>query len=293
MAVMDATTLDGIGLWSAALRYGDPGAAADAAAEVDELGYRALWLPDVGGDLFEVCASLLVATRRSVIATGILNLWFHEAAETAERYHAFTDAHGDRFLVGIGVSHQVLVEGTHVGTYERPYSRMVAYLDALDAQPRPLPVESRVLAALGPRMIRLAGDRAAGTHPYLGTPDLTRRTREALGPGPLIAPEQAVVLETDAARARDIARAHLAGYLGLPNYARSIVRTGFDEPELADGGSARLVDRLVAWGDEAAIAARVGEHRDAGANHVCLQVLGVDRLTLPLTEWRRLAAALI
>ncbi len=290
---MDAKTLDGIGLWSAGLRYGDAGASAEAAAELDELGYRAIWLPDVGGDLFAVCESLLAATTRSVIATGILNLWFHEAAETAERYHTFTDAYGPRFLVGIGVSHQVLVEGTEVGTYDRPYSRMVAYLDALDAQPRPLPLETRVLAALGPRMIRLAGDRAAGTHPYLGTPDLTRRTREALGPGPLIAPEQAVVLETDPDRARNVARTHLAGYLGLPNYARSIVRAGFDEAELADGGSDRLVDRLVAWGDEAAIGARVAEHREAGANHVCLQVLGPERVALPLAEWRRIAAALI
>jgi probable F420-dependent oxidoreductase len=290
---MDATTLDGIGLWSAGLRYGDAGASGDAAAELDELGFRAIWLPDVGGELFEVCESLLSATQRIVVATGILNLWFHEAVETAERYHAFADTYGDRFLVGIGVSHQILVEGSKVGTYDRPYSRMVSYLDALDAQPRPLPVGSRVLAALGPRMIRLAGDRAAGTHPYLGTPDLTRRTREALGPGPLIAPEQAVVLDNDAERARAIARAHLAGYLGLPNYARSIVRAGFDESDLVDGGSDRLVDQLVAWGDEAAIAARVAEHRDAGANHVCLQVLGPDRIALPLPEWRRLAAALL
>lgn len=293
MVSMRAQDLDGIGLWSSGLRYGSPEQTAEAAAELDELGYRAVWLPDVGGDLFAACANLLAATRRMVVATGILNLWLHDAAETAATYHELADAHGDRFLVGIGVSHQVLVEGTQVGTYDRPYSRMVAYLDALDAQPRPLPTESRVLAALGPRMIRLAGDRAAGTHPYLGTPDLTRRTREALGPGPLIAPEQAVVLETDPDRARTIARTHLAGYLGLPNYARSIMRAGFDESELADGGSDRLVDRLVAWGDEAAIGARVDEHRDAGANHVCLQVLTTGPLALPRAEWRRLAAALI
>ncbi len=290
---MDASTLDGIGLWSAGLRYGDAGASTEAAAELDELGYRALWLPDVGGDLFATCAALLAATERCVVATGILNLWLHEASETAERFHALTTEHGPRLLIGIGVSHQALVEGTQVGTYERPYSRMVAYLDELDAQPRPLPRSARVLAALGPRMIRLAGARAAGTHPYLGTPDLTRRTREALGPGPLIAPEQAVVLQTDPDAARATARAHLAGYLGLPNYARSIMRAGFDEADLADGGSDRLVDRLVAWGDEAAIAARIAEHRDAGADHVCLQVLSDDRIGLPREDWRRLAAALL
>lgn len=289
---MDAHTLDGIGIWSSGLRYGDSAASADAAAELDELGFRAIWLPDVGGDLLDVCEHLLGATRRAVIATGILNLWFHDAVETTERFHALTGTHGDRFLVGIGVSHQALVEGAQVGAYERPYTRMVAYLDALDAQPRPVPVSSRLLAALGPRMIRLAGERAAGTHPYLGTPDLTRRTRVALGEGPVIAPEQAVVLQTDQAQARTIARAHLAGYLALPNYARSVLRAGFDEADLSDGGSDRLVDRLVVWGDESAIAARIAEHRDAGANHVCLQVLGEDPFALPRDDWRRLAAAL-
>lgn len=293
LGIMDAHTLGGIGIWSSGLRYGDSGASADAASELDELGFEAIWLPDVGGHLFEVCENLLGATRRTVIATGILNLWFHDALETTERFHALTGAHGDRFLVGIGVSHQVLVEGAKVGTYERPYTRMVSYLDALDAQTRPVPVSSRLLAALGPRMIRLAGERAAGTHPYLGTPDLTRRTRIALGEGPVVAPEQAVVLETDPERARRIARAHLAGYLGLPNYARSILRAGFDEEDLSDGGSNRLVDRLVAWGDEAAIAERVTEHRDAGATHVCLQVLGEDQFALPRDDWRRLAVALV
>lgn len=285
-------TLTGVGIWSGGLRYGQVTEAAEAASELDELGYRALWLPDVGGDLFEVCESLLTATSRAIVATGILNLWFHEAADTAERYHAFTAAHGERFLVGIGVSHQVLVEGSGAGEYVKPYSRMVAYLDELDALAAPLPVESRLLAALGPRMIGLAGDRAAGTHPYLGTPDLTKRTRDQLGPGPIVAPEQAVVLETDPTHARNIARAHLAMYLPLPNYARSIMRAGFTEDDFADGGSDRLVDRLVAWGDESDIAARVQEHRDAGADHVCLQLLDGNPLCLPRDGWRRLAAAL-
>ena len=283
--------LTGVGIWSGGLRYGQPTETGEAAAELDELGYQALWLPDVGGGLFEACEALLQATRRTTIATGILNLWFHEAAETAERYHTFTAAYGERFLVGIGVSHQVLIEGLGAGEYVKPYSRMVAYLDELDALDDPLPVGARLLAALGPRMIALAGERAAGTHPYLGTPDLTKRTRDQLGAGPLIAPEQAVVLETDPTRAREIARAHLSMYLPLPNYANSIMRAGFAESDLADGGSDRLVDRLVAWGDESAIAARVQEHRDAGADHVCLQVLTGDPVALPRDEWRRLAAA--
>lgn len=284
--------LTGVGIWSGGLRYGQPTEVAEAASELDELGYRALWLPDVGGGLFEACDVVLTATTRAIVATGILNLWFHDAAETTGRYHALTAAHDGRFLVGIGVSHQVLVEGSGAGEYVKPYSRMVSYLDELDAQPDPMPVGSRLLAALGPRMIALAGERAAGTHPYLGTPDLTKRTRDQLGAGPIVAPEQAVVLETDATRARDVARMHLAMYLSLPNYANSIKRAGFDEDDFADGGSDRLVDRLVAWGDEDAIAARVQEHRDAGADHVCLQVLGGNPLAFPRDGWRRLAAAL-
>ena len=289
---MDDTTLTGTGIWSGGLRYGESTESREAAAELDELGYRAIWLPDIGGDLFEACEALLASTQRAIVATGILNLWFHDAATTTERFHAFGAAYGERFLVGIGVSHQVLVEGSGAGEYVKPYSHMVAYLDELDAQPDPLPVASRLLAALGPRMIELAGRRAAGTHPYLGTPDLTHRTRDLLGPGPVIAPEQAVVLETNPDKAREIARRHLSMYLPLPNYARSIQRAGFTDEDFADGGSDRLVDRLVAWGDEDAIAERVREHRDAGADHVCLQVLAGDLVALPRAEWRRLAHAL-
>ena len=163
----------------------------------------------------------------------------------------------------------------------------------LDALPDPLPVGSRVLAALGPKMRELAGNRSAGVHPYLGTPALTRISREELGPGPLVAPEQAAVLSTDVDHARRVARDHLSRYLVLPNYARSIVRVGFDEADLADGGSDRLVDTLVVHGDEAAIAGRVDEHREAGADHVCVQVLNDDPVALPREEWRRLAPALV
>lgn len=276
--------LTGTGVWSSGLRYGDHVKASEAAAELEELGYSALWLPDVGGNLFRTIDTLLSATSRIVVATGILNIWLHEPSETAARYHEMTATHGDRLLVGLGASHAPLVNATTDETYERPLSRMRRYLDDLDAQDPPLPAEARVLAALGPKMQALAAERTAGVHPYLGTTALTRISREALGPDVLVAPEQAAVLDTDVDRARATARAHLTNYLTLPNYANSIRRIGFSDADLAGGGSDRLVDALVVHGDEEAIAARVDEHRAAGADHVCIQVLTGNPADLPLAE---------
>jgi len=284
--------LSGTGIWSSALRYGDAGPAAEAAAELEALGYSALWLPDIGGDLFEVLERLLAATSTVTIATGILNLWMHEAEETASKYHQYRERFGRRTLFGIGVSHAPLIDMAEAGRYRKPLARTREYLDALDASPQPMPAEDRVLAALGPKMLELARTRAGGAHPYLVTPEHTEVARGALGAGPLLAPEQAVVLETDPQRARSIARQHLAGYLGLPNYANNWKRFGFTDDDIADGGSSRLVDALVAWGDEEAILARVQQHRDAGADHVCIQVLGEDLSALPLEDWRRLAPVL-
>ncbi|MET0458376.1 MAG: LLM class flavin-dependent oxidoreductase, partial [Ilumatobacteraceae bacterium] len=167
------TPLSGTGLWSSALRYGEPGPSAAAAAELDELGYRALWVPDVGGDVFAAVENLLAATTTTVIATGILNLWMHETEVAAERHHAFTEAHGRRWLMGIGVSPQLLIDLSEAGRYRRPLARMREFLDGLDAAAHPVAPEDRVLAALGPKMLGLAHDRAAGTHPYLVTPEHT------------------------------------------------------------------------------------------------------------------------
>jgi probable F420-dependent oxidoreductase len=285
--------LRGTGIWSAALRYGDPGAAAAAAAELEEQGWSALWIPDVGGDVFAAVGNLLGATRSITVATGILNLWMHDAAETAERHHDFVAEHGPRFLVGIGVSHAPLIDAAEAGRYRRPLARTAEYLDGLDAAEHPLQAKDRVLAALGPKMLELARERTAGSHPYLVTPEHTAIVREALGPDRLVAPEQAVVLETDPGRAREIGRAHLAGYLRLPNYANNWKRIGFTDDDTAGGGSDRLVDALVAWGDEDAVAARVQQHRDAGADHVCIQVLGDDLMAPSTDEWRRLAPVLL
>src|SRR5579871_1157958 len=226
---MFAVHLDGTGVWSPALRYGDRAVVDEAAAELEELGYRALWLPDVGGDLFGAVGALLAATRRTTIASGVLNLWMHAAEETAARYHELVAAHGPRFLVGIGVSHAPLIDASEPGRYHHPFTQMVGYLDALDAAKPPLPVDTRALAALGPKMLDLARTRAAGAHPYLAGPDNTARARDALGSTPLLAPEQPVVLERDPGRARDIARGHLGTYLTLPNYVRNLRRNGFDD----------------------------------------------------------------
>jgi probable F420-dependent oxidoreductase len=281
------------GIWSAALRYGDPAKVADAVPELEELGYSTLWIPDVGGDLWTPLANLLAATKTATVATGILNLWMHAPDETAANHARLTAAHGDRFLCGIGISHRPLIDTVNEpGTYQKPIETMAQYLDGLDAADPPLDAGNRVLAALGPKMLELARTRTAGTHPYLVTPELTKRAREGVGPDRLVASEQAVVLETDPDKARAIARAHLRTYLALPNYSNNWKRQGFTDDDLADGGSDPLVDALVAWGDDAAIAARVNEHRDAGADHVCIQVLTEDPRDFPLDQWRALAPAL-
>ena len=282
----------GSGVWSSALRYGDKAAAAEAATELESLGYSALWLPDIGGDLFDSIENLLVATSTVTIASGILNLWMHEAAEAAAEAHRLNSAHDHRFLMGIGVSHAPLIDMAEAGRYAKPLTRMREYLDGLDVAPHPVAAQDRVLAALGPKMLELARERTAGVHPYLVTPEHTAIARDAVGEDRLVAPEQAVVLVTEPIRARQLARAHLGGYIGLPNYANNWLRHGFTEDDLVDGGSDQLVDSLVVWGDEATILARVQEHRDAGADHVCVQVLTDDLSVPPMDEWRTLAPAL-
>jgi probable F420-dependent oxidoreductase len=283
--------ITGTGIWSAGLRYGDAGEATEAAAELEELGYSALWVPDIGGDIFEVVGRLLAATGTATIATGILNLWMHSADETADAHARLTATHGDRFLVGIGVSHAALIDAGEPGRYRKPVAAMTSFLDELDSAPTPVTSSNRVLAALGPKMLELARTRTAGAHPYNVTPEHTALARQALGPSSLVLPEQAVALTTDPQLARTLGRGHLAGYLALPNYTNNLRRLGFDDGDFAAGGSQRLIDALVAWGDVDAIASRVSEHRDAGANHVCIQVLSEEGL-FPRRAWRALAPAL-
>ncbi|HEY6889741.1 MAG TPA: TIGR03620 family F420-dependent LLM class oxidoreductase, partial [Solirubrobacter sp.] len=244
-----------VGVWSRELRFcPDRGAAHDAAAELEQLGYAALWIPDVGGDVFGACEELLAATRTIPLLTGILNIWMHDAAEVAARSTAL----GERFTLGLGASHEAVIGER----YARPLSAMRAYLDQLDA----LGGGERLLAALGPRMLELSRTRAAGAHPYLVPVEHTRRAREILGPDRALAVEQGVVLADD----RAAARAHVAAYLELPNYVANLRRLGYGDADFADGGSDALVDALVAWGDEDAIAERVRGQLDAGADHVCI-----------------------
>jgi probable F420-dependent oxidoreductase len=267
-----------VGVWSRELRfYNDPGARRDAAAELEALGYSALFIPDVGGDVFGACAETLAATRAVPVLTGILNIWMHTAAEVA----AGVASLGPRFVLGLGASHAPVVGER----YARPLAAMRAYLDELDAAG----VDERFLAALGPRMLELSRDRAIGAHPYLVTVAHTRAARQLLGPDRLLAVEQGVVL----ARDRGPARAHVAAYLELPNYVASFRRMGFGDADFAGGGSDALVDALVAWGDEAAIADRVRSQLDAGADHVCVQVVDARGDEPPREAWRRLAPALV
>ncbi|ONH61902.1 LLM class F420-dependent oxidoreductase [Frankia sp. CcI49] len=284
--------LSGIGVWSQQLRYGDPAEVTEAAAELEELGYRALWIPDVGGPVLDAVGALLTATSRVTIATGILNLWMHDPVDVAAGFAALTAAHGDRFLMGIGVSHAPLIDAAEAGRYRRPLAAMSAFLDGLDKAETPVPAQDRVLAALGPKMLELAGSRARGAHPYLVTPEHTRQVRERLGAGPLVLPEQTVILTTDADEAHTIGRGWLAGYLGLPNYANNVRRLGFTDEDITSV-SDRLFDALIAWGDEEAVGRRVAEHHAAGADHVCIQVLTADQQAFPREQWRRLAAALL
>lgn len=285
-------TLHGTGIWSAHLRYGDPGETAEAAAELEELGYRAIWIPDVGGDVLAAVESLLGAGTDIGVATGILNIWMHEPAEVAARRASWSDAWQRRFTLGLGVSHAPLIDQREAGLYNKPYSKMVEYLDGLDRAAEPFPAEARVLAALKPRMLRLARDRASGAHPYFVPPEHVAHARELLGPDATIAVELAVVRDTDPTSARATARGYTAMYVSLPNYTNNLRDFGFGDDDFTDAGSDRLVDAIVAWGDDDAIVARVAEMRDAGADHVCVQVIRPDE-EMPREDWRALAPALV
>jgi probable F420-dependent oxidoreductase len=287
--------LGSVGVWSGLLRRGDRQTAIEAAAELEELGYGTLWFPGGGhDDLAEHVQALLKATRRAVIATGIVSVWTHPAAAIAAEHHAFTQAFPGRFLLGIGISHQHAVEGAGI-SYTKPLQKLRSYLDELDAAPQPVPVDERILASLGPLSLKLARDRSLGTHPYFMPVEHTRVSREAVGPGKVVAPEQMVVMETDPARARAIARPSMDRYLHAPNYTSNLLRLGFTEDDISNGGSDRLVDALIAWGDASKVSQRIREHHAAGADHVCIQVLteNPSDMNAAMAGWRQLAPALV
>ena len=292
-----AGRLGPVGVWTFALdRYPIEGARR-AAADIEASGYPALWIPEGLGskEVLSHAALLLEATERLVVGTGIASIWARDPVAMANGARTLEDAFPGRFVLGIGVSHRTSVDRRGAATYEKPYSRMARYLEAMDAARYPVPDARRpptVLAALGPKMLGLAAERTAGAHPYFVPVQHTATAREILGPEPLLAPEQAVVLETDPGRARAIARAYMGHYLKLENYANNLERLGWSREDIGEP-SDRLVDAIVAWGDVDAIAARVREHLDAGADHVTVQVLDEDPAALPVDGLRALAPALL
>ncbi len=286
-----------IGIWTGAFEQQPAAKVYEAVAELEQLGFGAIWYSEaLGREALTQASLLLSATSRIVVATGIANIYARDSFSMAAGQKTLSEAYPSRFLLGLGVSHIPLVEQLRGHRYEKPVAKMRAYLDSMDAAPYQsvAPASTtRVLAALGPKMLQLAAEQADGAHPYNVTPEHTAKARELMGPKPLLCPEQAVVLETNPTKAREIARSFLAIYLTLPNYTNNFLREGFEEADCKNGGSDRLIDAIVAWGDLNTVCKRIHDHQAAGANHVCIQALSADPKALPMREWRELASALI
>ena len=248
------------------------------AKKVEDWGYSALWIPDaLGREPFTHASWLLANTKTLILATGITSIYGRDPRACKSGQNTLNEQSGGRFLLGLGVSHKPLVEGIRGHDYGPPVATMRAYLEAMTKvdYSSPLPAEEppTVIAALGPKMLALSASHSQGAHPYLVPPEHTAEAREIVGPDTWICTEQKVLLETDASKARALARKSLTIYMGLPNYRNNIMRFGFSEDDFENGGSDRLVDALVAWGDEKAIQARLQDHLDAGATQVCIQAL--------------------
>jgi probable F420-dependent oxidoreductase len=272
-----------IGVWTSYRPFGAE-RAGEAAKLIESLGFGTWWVgasphvPDI--------RPVLDATSHLVAATGILNVWINDPTETAAADSELRSQYPDRFMLGIGIGHP---EAT--SDYRHPLTAMRSFLDGLDASPTPPPADGRCLAALGPKMLDLAGERSAGTHSYFVPVEHTRYARERLGPGKLVAPELACVIDRDPARARGVARKYAELYLGLRNYTSNLLRFGSTERDIADGGSDRLIDAVVPQGSAEQIAEVARAHLEAGADHVCLQPLGEDGI--PRESWTALARALL
>ena len=256
----------------------------DLAATIEDLGFGALWLGTANGDL-NAAEEFLAATTTLIVATGIVNMWQYEAHDVAVSYRRVEERFPGRFLLGVGAGHPEVTQ-----QYAKPYDTLARYVDTLLGDG--VPAGSLVLAALGPKVLRLAAERTAGAHPYLVTPDYTGQARKILGPGPLLAPEQKVVLDTDPGQARAMGRLRVEKpYLGLANYTANLRRLGWTDADLSGGGSDALIDALVAHGSAAQVAGRLAKHLDAGADHVSIQLLtasGAD----PADGYRELAQAI-
>ena len=291
-------SLGRVGAWSFTLETRTAAEERDAAAEIESLGYGAIWFPESvdSREVFSHAGWLLRSTERAVIASGIASIWARDAIATANGWRMLTDAYPGRFLLGLGVSHAFSVS-RRGSEYSRPVSTMREYLEAMDrapsSAPEPEAYPRMVLAALGPRMLELAAERSLGAHPYFVPVEHTAFARQRLGSGPVLAVEQTVVLGSDSAAARSIARRFAADYLRTPNYANNLKRMGWADADLAGQGSDAVIDAVIAWGDVDKIAARVRQHLDAGADHVCVQVVAEEEDDVALSQLRELAPALL
>jgi probable F420-dependent oxidoreductase len=278
-----------VGIWSMELRFGDRAEIDRSVAELDELGYGAVWIPGgIDDQVLGDVSRLLSVTKKTVIATGILNIWKHQPADVANWFKGVPDAQKERVMIGIGVSHGPLIGDA----WKKPIEVTRDFVERLAAAG--MPADNMCIAALGPKMLKLSGELTAGTHPYLVTPEHSAVAREILGPGKLVAPEQGVILESDPARARELALAALTHYRQLPNYLNNWRRLGFSEAEITNADD-RLIDGLFAWGGAGKIAERVRAHHAKGADHVCMQVVhgtpgDYDALR---GYWRELASAVL
>ena len=292
-----AGRLGRLGVWSSQLDRMTAREAAEAARRIEELGFGAIWIPEsvVSKEVFAHASLLLASTERIAVATGIANIWARDAVAMQNGARALAEAYPGRFVLGLGVSVEPAVR-RRGAVYERPLARMREYLDAMDAAryagPEPAEPAPRVLAALGPRMVRLSAERTAGAHSYFVPLEHTPFAREVLGEGPLLAVEQAVVFETDPAVAREIARAHMSGYLRFESYANNLRRLGWSDDDFRDGGSDRLADAIVAWGDVRTVSEQIRAHLAQGADHVCVQALAHEPNVIPLPRLGELIATL-
>lgn len=286
-----------VGIWQGVLDGHPANKVREVVAELDEAGWPTLWIPEtVSRDPFVAAAMMLEASQTMNVATGIASIWARDAMTTSNATLTLNEAYNGRFVLGLGVSHHTLTEWVRKHDYSKPLTKMREYLERMDASMfkgvEPAEKPMRLLAALGPKMLALSAEMADGAHPYFVPVEHTAIAREAIGPDKMLAVEQMVVLEEDADKARAIARKHMSVYLGLPNYANNLKRHGFDEADITEA-SDNVVDAVVAWGSLDDAVARVRAHQDAGANHVCVQVLQEDPREIPTKAWARLAEALL
>ena len=289
-----------VGIWTSALDLQPMSKAKEAVIELEELGFRCIWVPEaVLREPFASCGVLLEATKKITMATGIASMYARSAATMNAGWKTLTESFGNRFLLGIGASHEHLVEKLHKTSYDKPYSAMVEYLTAMDnalffgAAPTVAP--RRVLAALGPKMLKLSAEMGIGAHPYFVPVEHTSFARQILGPDALLSPEVAVVFDTNPQTARETARKFMLTYNRLPNYANNLLRLGWKQEDIAGPDkmpSDKMVDAIVAWGTLETITERIKAHLDAGASHVSVQVLVADQTVLPMSQWRELATVL-